>query len=117
METTMSGLWWISFLILAVAAGFVPRHGVAARLTRWRDVRHRVRVEDTLKHMLAAKRRHVAATADSVAGVVGIGASATATLIEEMEREGLLEIRASALSLTPGGRDYALQVVRAHRLW
>lgn len=113
----MSGLWWISFLVLAVAAWFLPRHGAAARLKRWREVRHRVRVEDTLKHMLAAKQRHVAATADSVAGVVGIGASATASLIEEMEREGLLEVRASALSLTPSGRDYALQVVRAHRLW
>mgnify|MGYP000017624682 CR=1 FL=1 len=38
-------------------------------------------------------------------------------LIEEMEREGLLEVRASALSLTPSGLDYALQVVRAHGLW
>nr|MDP2481965.1 metal-dependent transcriptional regulator [Candidatus Palauibacterales bacterium] len=48
---------------------------------------------------------------------VGIGASATTSLVEEMEREGLVQIRASALELTPDGREYALQVVRAHRLW
>lgn len=113
----MSGLWWISFLILAVVSWFLPRHGAAARLTHWRDARHRVRVEDALKHMLAARQRHVAATTQSVAGAVGIGVSAATALIEEMEREGLLEIRASALSLTSSGRDYALQVVRAHRLW
>lgn len=113
----MSGLWWISLLILGAVAWFLPRYGAAARLTRWRDVRHRVRVEDTLKHMLAARQRQVAATSESVAGAVGIGASAATLLIEEMEREGLLESRASALSLTSVGRDYALQVVRAHRLW
>jgi len=113
----MSGSWLISVVVVSLLAWFFPRHGVAARLTRWRKVRHRVRVEDTLKHMLAAKQRGVAATAESVAGAVGIGAFAATALIEEMERESLVEIRASALSLTGEGRNYALQVVRAHRLW
>jgi len=74
-------------------------------------------VEDALKHMLAAKQRGVAATAESVAGAVGIGATAATALIEEIEREGLAEIRAGALTLSARGRDYAMQVVRAHRLW
>jgi DtxR family Mn-dependent transcriptional regulator len=113
----MSGLWWFSILALLLVAWLLPRHGLAARVARWRDVRHRVRVEDALKHMLAASRRGVTATADSVAGAVRIGALAATRLIEEMEREGLVEIRASALVLTDEGQDYALQVVRAHRLW
>jgi len=53
----------------------------------------------------------------AVAGALGIGASAASALIAEMEREGLIESRASALTLTAAGREYALQVVRAHRLW
>lgn len=113
----MSGLWWILIVAVAVVAWRLPRHGVAARLASWREVRHRVRVEDTLKHLLAAEQLDVTATAESVAGAVGLGASATAALVEEMEREGLVESRASAVVLTPLGRDYALQVVRAHRLW
>jgi DtxR family Mn-dependent transcriptional regulator len=113
----MSGLWWLLILIAAVVAWLLPRHGLAARLAVWRNLRYRVRVEDTLKHLLAAKQRDVTATAESVAGAVGLGASTTASLIEEMEREGLVESRASAISLTAAGRDYALQVVRAHRLW
>jgi DtxR family Mn-dependent transcriptional regulator len=113
----MSGLWFISILFVGLAAWFMPRHGVAARLARWREVRHRVSVEDALKHMLAARQRGISATGESVAGAVGIGASSATALIEEMEREGLLESRAGALSLTAHGRDYALQVVRAHRLW
>jgi DtxR family Mn-dependent transcriptional regulator len=113
----MSGYWWILLLLSGVVAWWLPRHGVAARLARWRDVRHRVRVEDALKHMLSAERRGVPGTAESVAGAVGIGASTATSLIEEIESEGLVEIRANALSLTASGREYALQVVRAHRLW
>jgi DtxR family Mn-dependent transcriptional regulator len=113
----MSGLWWFSILALALLAWLLPRHGLAARLARMQDIRHRVRVEDALKHMLAASRRGLTATAESVAGAVRIGASAATRLIAEMEREGLVEIRASALVLTAEGKDYALQVVRAHRLW
>lgn len=104
-------------LLVAALALWLPRHGLAARLRRWRHVRHRIRVEDTLKHLLGAKQREVAATAQSVAGALGIGAGTAADLITEMEREGLVESRAGALRLTKTGREYALQVVRAHRLW
>jgi len=113
----VTGIWWILGLAALALAWTLPRYGVAARLRRWRDVRHRVRVEDALKHVLAAKQRGVAATAQSVGGSLDIGASAASALIEEMEREGLIESRASALTLTAEGREYALQVVRAHRLW
>lgn len=113
----MSGFWLVTVLAVCLAAWFLPRYGVGARVVRWRAVRHRVRVEDALKHMVGAGHRGVAATVESVAGAVGVGASAATSLIEEMEREGLVEIRASALSLTASGREYALQVVRAHRLW
>ena len=113
----MSGLWFISIALLIVVAWFLPRNGIGARVRRWSDVRRRVRVEDALKHMLAAKQRGVVATPESIAGGVGIGAITAGALIEEMEREGLVEIRANAVSLTTAGREYALQVVRAHRLW
>ena len=113
----MSGLWFISIGLLVLVAWLLPRNGIRARLRRWQTVRRRVRVEDALKHMLASAQRGVVATTASVAGAVGIGGSAAAALVEDMEREGLLEIRASAVALTAAGREYALQVVRAHRLW
>ena len=101
----MSGIWFVAVLVVSLLVWFLPRHGAAAHFARWREVRHRVRVEDALKHMLAANQRGVAATGESVAGAVGIGASSATALIEEMEREGLAETRASALTLTARGRD------------
>lgn len=113
----MSGSFWFLLAAVVIAAWVLPRRGLAARLRRWREGRHRVRVEDALKHMLAAERRNVAPTVDSVAGAVRMGAARATALIEEMEREGLVRTRAGALVLTGEGQDYALQVVRAHRLW
>lgn len=113
----MSELWGILVLAAAAIAWWLPRHGGAARLRRWRAVRHRVRVEDTLKHVLGARQRGVTATLQSVAGALGLGHATASDLIAEMENEGLVESRAGALALTPAGREYALQVVRAHRLW
>jgi len=113
----MSGPWWFLLVVVALAAWLLPRVGLASRLAAWRDARHRIRVEDALKHLLATERRDLVATADSLAGAVGIGASGATALIEEMEREGLVQFRTGALRLTTGGSDYALQVVRAHRLW
>jgi DtxR family Mn-dependent transcriptional regulator len=113
----MSLFWEILVLAVAAIAWWLPRHGGAARLKRWKAVRHRVRVEDTLKHVLGSWQSGVAATPQSVAGTLGLGQGATADLITEMQHEGLVESRAGALALTPEGREYALQVVRAHRLW
>jgi DtxR family Mn-dependent transcriptional regulator len=108
-------------VVLVVAVVLVlwllPRRGLRDRVARWRSVRHRIRVEDALKHMLAAERRGSRATGESVAGAVGLRLAGAAALVEGMEREGLVESRAGAHSLTAAGQEYALQVVRAHRLW
>jgi DtxR family Mn-dependent transcriptional regulator len=112
----MSELWGIVVLAAAIA-WWLPRYGGAARLRRWRAVRHRVRVEDTLKHVLGSRQTGVTATLQSVAGALGLGHGATSKLLTEMQHEGLIESRAGALALSPAGREYALQVVRAHRLW
>ena len=109
-------IWLAIIAILGLLAWFIPRLGLRARVDRWRLVRHRIRVEDTLKHMLAVEQRGVAATGESVAGAIGLKPASTVGLLEQMERMDLLESRGGALSLTESGRDYALQIVRAHRL-
>jgi DtxR family Mn-dependent transcriptional regulator len=53
----------------------------------------------------------------SSAGALGISVNETADLLSKMEARKLLQAKEGELYLTPGGRDYALQVMRAHRLW
>lgn len=103
--------------IAVLLVWLAPRVGVRARWNRWLALRHRIRVEDALKHMLAVEHRSGRATGESVAGSLGLRSATAAALVASMEREGLVRSRAGALSLTRSGREYALQVVRAHRLW
>lgn len=112
----MEALVW---LILGVVATLVvlPRYGFVARWRRWEKLRRRARFEDALKHLLAQSERGQAATAESVAGALGLGQKELVGLIARMESRGMLHSTSGALRLTAEGERHALQVVRAHRLW
>jgi DtxR family Mn-dependent transcriptional regulator len=53
----------------------------------------------------------------SVAGILNFGMDSVAELLTGMERDNLLVIEQGKIQLTPRGRDSALHIIRAHRLW
>lgn len=108
-------------LILAGVVGaaclFWPRHGV---LARWRSARRlaaRTRQEDALKHILKGEVNGQRPTVASVAGALRLGEDRTAALLAEMEEGGLLSFAGGSLHLRPAGRELAVHIIRAHRLW
>ena len=54
---------------------------------------------------------------NSVAGALQVGNDEAAVLLAEMERGGLVSLDRGRLRLRQAGRELALHVVRAHRLW
>lgn len=113
-----SDLAWILLAALAVMAIWLaPGRGVRSRLRRWRALQRRIRVEDSLKHLLARERAGENATYESLAGVLGVPVQQVPSLVSEVEQAGLLTLRGRGFSLTEAGREYATQVLRAHRLW
>lgn len=84
---------------------------------RRREARHRVAIEDALKHMHACEWRDRAATVDSLAGALSISSRRAVRLCEHMEHRGLIRTHHERLWLQRPGRDLALEVIRAHRLW
>ncbi len=105
-----------SFLLIA-ALLFWPRYGV---VSRWRVARRdqaRVRREDALKHLLKCEVNGQAPSLNGVTGALRISDDAAADLLREMEQLGLVSHTAGRLALQPAGRELALHVVRAHRLW
>jgi DtxR family Mn-dependent transcriptional regulator len=107
----------VSLLIGVVfVALFLPERGIVASLRRawWR--RDRETAEDALKHIFKAGRRG-GADAQSLAGALGTDPDRAAEIAALLAERGLVNMRDGRMHVTPDGRAYALQVIRAHRLW
>ncbi|MBK9091890.1 MAG: metal-dependent transcriptional regulator [Anaerolineae bacterium] len=105
-------------VLMALASGLLwPQHGL---ISRWRQARRattRVLTEDALKHLHWCAVNQQQPTIHSLAGVLQISENRTADLLTAMQNRNLLEVRPDGLQLTTAGMEYALHMVRAHRLW
>jgi DtxR family Mn-dependent transcriptional regulator len=111
-----------SLAILAAGIGltvllFWPESGIVPRLRRAHRLASRVLVEDALKHLHEEEYRGHPATLQSLSGALSISGNEASALAARMEAHGLLHPAGETLAPTPDGRRYALQVIRAHRLW
>jgi DtxR family Mn-dependent transcriptional regulator len=77
----------------------------------------RILSEDALKHIYQCERLHCLASLQSVAGALCISTDVAAKLTGKMVERNLLALKDDHFRLTSQGRKYALQVIRAHRLW
>lgn len=109
--------WLLIGMLLGGAALFWPRHGFVARWRRARELTARSRREDVLKHLLKCEVNEREATLDSIAGALQVRTGDAAELVQDLEARGLVAHDASKLRLEAGGREMALHIVRAHRLW
>lgn len=96
---------------------FWPDLGVFWRWQRARRMTARVLREDALKHIHNYELQGRRPTVHSIAGALNVTTNQTADLVAQMQEHGLLQMAQDELHLTPRGRDYALHIIRAHRLW
>ena len=107
------GLAFLGLLALL----FWPDRGLYIRWQQARRMSARVLREDALKYLYTNELEGQRVTLQSLAGEMGISLDEAAQLLEEMTRLGLVESHDEAFELTPTGREVAVQILRAHRLW
>jgi DtxR family Mn-dependent transcriptional regulator len=112
----------ISLVVAALIAGggvlvFWPDKGLYWRWQQARRLTGRVLIEDALKHIHESEMEDRKATIQSLAGALQVSSDRVASLLPEMQERNLLQVEGDQYRLTPQGRDYALHVIRAHRLW
>jgi DtxR family Mn-dependent transcriptional regulator len=108
----------VAFLIFSTAVFiFWPQKGMLARRRHGRYLANRVRREDTLKYVHTCEMAGRQADVAGIAGTLRISRSETADLLAQMQTAGLLTLTNGDIHLSPAGRESALHIIRAHRLW
>jgi DtxR family Mn-dependent transcriptional regulator len=108
----------LGLLVLAVLMIiFWPERGLWSRWNHLRQLSERVRTEDALKHIYKMESNGESATLQSVAGVLQINPNQAAELLATMEEAEMVTSKGDSLCLTTPGRQAALHVIRAHRLY
>jgi DtxR family Mn-dependent transcriptional regulator len=111
-------MWLV--LIAAVILGLVllwPKAGWLSRLQAARRLTARAQEEDALKHILKTEVNGQVPTLTSVAGALHLKPSRAAALLKRMEERGFISHDQGRLKLCRSGRELALHIIRAHRLW
>ena len=102
----------------AIAVGILwPGWGLLARYRRTAGLDDRVLREDVLKYICKCESRDHPATIENIAGNIGVSPNQTAEIIRALEEGKLVGREGTRLRLTPEGRTYALNIIRAHRLY
>jgi DtxR family Mn-dependent transcriptional regulator len=116
---TSPGLNLVVFFALALIAVvlFWPGFGLVPRFLRHRLTATRVRLEDALKHIYHQESSGQTATIASLGGALEAAPATAVALVQRMQQVGLARLTDGRILLTEDGERYALQVIRAHRLW
>ncbi len=97
---------------------FWPERGLYFRWQKARRMTERVLIEDALKHIHKCEFENRRPTLESIAGVSQLSLDQASELVSKLQERQLLTIDADGCyHLTASGRDYALHVLRTHRLW
>jgi DtxR family Mn-dependent transcriptional regulator len=113
----------IAILLAAAGGGLLAwmiTPGGRRLMMRWRSDREatlRVRGEDALKHLYEWDMERRPASAETLADAIGISAGETGEVLEALRVRRLIETGPGRVRLTEPGREVALHVLRAHRLW
>lgn len=117
LDDPASALGIFGLVVLALAVLLWPRYGLVAVIRRLVGQTERVRLEDALKHLYGTEAADQRASVESVAGALGVTRARAFRLLRRLEEKQLARSDGAGFPLTEAGREYALRVVRAHRLW
>jgi DtxR family Mn-dependent transcriptional regulator len=96
---------------------FRPQEGLVPRWRRARQITTRVLLEDALKHIQRCERHGDKPSLQSIAGALDISVNQAVQVANNLQEMELIELENGEFHLTPAGREYALRIIRAHRLW
>lgn len=108
----------ISFVnIVVTLLALLALVAIVLLIRRKQTSRRRILTEDALKHIYHCEYSKISCTINSLAGAMGKPQDTVAAIVSELTDRRYVVPRGQELLLTERGREYALSVIRSHRLW
>ena len=104
------------FVIILIGI-FFPKVGLFARYKKISSNTRKVKLEDALKHLFDYEHSNLTSTLNSIAGNLNVSVEKASKIVESLEKMKLVTLSDQSISLTDEGKNYALRIVRVHRLW
>lgn len=104
-------------LLIAIGAVFMPQYGLFWRIRRRRWLHSRQAIEDALAHLHQFQHDGRPAYVESLSNTLGTSTKHTLVLVNRMAQLDLVAVTGQGMRLTAAGHRWALQIVRAHRLF
>ncbi|MBD3265495.1 hypothetical protein GF373_02395 [bacterium] len=102
---------WLLWLL------FWPDRGWFWRIKQFFQTTERVKIEDILKHVFEYETISSSAEKKAIFDHLNISPKKGNKLLKKMQERELCIVEDGSIQLTDKGREYAIQIVRAHRLW
>jgi len=107
------------FFVLAILIFFIfrPRIGWYWLLKKGQKTNDKIIIEDVLKQLFHAEEERFEMGLNALLGVLKIQEKTLLPILAIMQTSRLIKIEKGRYSLLPTGREYALKIIRVHRLY
>ena len=107
----------IGFALLVGIIWLVIKLITKRNVLEGKDHKQKTLTEDILKQLYHVQQSDRTATITDLSGALQIRRKKILPIVESITASGLIKSTGDVLALTNSGREYALKIVRVHRLW
>lgn len=107
----------IFFIGLSLTTWLVYKYVTSRNILQTKLQKHKMLTEDILKQLYHVEQSNRTATVSDLSGALEVRRRIILPVVVQMATSKLIESTNEALHLTNSGREYALKIIRVHRLW
>jgi DtxR family Mn-dependent transcriptional regulator len=117
MDNPVAVLLVAGTVLLMVALLWWPKTGIIAKRKKSKETAKKELMEDALKCIYDNAKENLSFTFDNLVETLSVDHTEVRSIVNRLQELKLLKSKGQLLNLTSEGIDYALRIIRIHRLW
>jgi DtxR family Mn-dependent transcriptional regulator len=117
MDNPVTVLLIAGTVLFLIALLWWPKTGIIARQKKSKEAAKKELMEDALKYIYDSVKENLSYTFDNLVESLSVDHTEVQSIVNRLQELRLLKLKGEFLNLTSEGKDYALRIIRIHRLW